>query len=233
MTVASILIQDAMYAAQVIGQDQTPSSGDEQLVLRRLNRMLKSWANEGLMVYGITIDTFTMTAGTAQYSTSLLTDGRPVFISSMRVRLNNIDYPVDMIDLQKWNAIGYKLTQAIPNQCYYQPTYPNGLMNFYPVPYAAFTCYVDCQRPLVGDVELTTDILLPDGYEAAIVAALAVDIWPSFKGSKQPVPQDLKDDRTRTRGVIKRVNFEPLEMVNPIGGQPFADVSNGFLYKGF
>jgi len=232
MTTVSTLVQDAMFQASAIGQDQTPTSGDAQLVLRRLNRMLEQWATEGQMVYAVQIETFTMTAGTAEYSSTLLTSGRPVFVESMKVRLNNIDYPVEMIDLEKWDAIGYKLTQAIPNQCYYHATYPNSTFKFYPVPYAAFECTVNFQTLLTGTLTMGDDLLLPPGYEAAIVAALAVDIWPSFKGPKL-IPDALEKDRTRTRANIKRVNFEPKEMLNPIGGLPFADVSNAFLYKGF
>jgi hypothetical protein len=217
-----------MYAAGILGQDQTPSSGDSQLVLRRLQRMLDSWSNERLMIFLNDVESFTMTAGQNSYSTSLLTAGRPVAISSLRVNLNNIDYPVDQIDQLAWNGITYKATSAIPRQMYYDDAYPNATMFFYPTPYAAFTCYMYCQRQLAGNLTLTSTLSMPLGYEAAIVAGLAVDLCQSF--GKQPTPQMLADMK-QTRAVLKRVNYMPLEMTTPFDGS--TDISGAFPYRGF
>jgi hypothetical protein len=230
MTTVATIITDAMYAAQIIGQDQTPSSGDSQLMLRILQRMLDSWSTETQLIYADTTESFTMTAGVSAYSTSLLTSGRPVSINAMTVKLDDIYYPVDMIDILKWNAIPYKLAQSIPNQCFYEASFPNGTFNFYPVPYAAFTCYVDARYPLASALTLATNLALPEGYEAAIIAGLAIRAWPSFKKGA-PSPQMLAEAK-ETRAVIKRNNYAPLEMVTPFGDND-GDISNGFLYKGF
>lgn len=230
MTTVATLVNDAAYAAQVLGQDQTISSGDAQLILRRLNRMLDSWSNEKLMIYVNDTQSFTMTPDVNAYSTALLSGGRPVAINSMTVLLNSIYYSVDMIDILKWNDISYKITQAIPNQCYYNASFPDGMMYFYPTPYAAFTCNVDCQNVLSSPLLLSTNLTLPPGYEAAIVAGLAYDIWSSFK-SGDPTPA-MRDDMIRTRAVLKRNNFVPLEMDTPFA-QDTGDISNAFLYKGF
>lgn len=228
MTTVNTLVQDAMYQAGVLGQDQTPSSGDVQLVLRRLNRMLDSWANEKLMIFRNDEESFLMTAGQASYQTSVFADGRPIAFNSMRVRLNNIDYPVDFIDQQKWNGISYKSTTAIPRYMYYDSNYPTATMFFYPIPYAAFTCYAYCQRQLQGSVDLATTLSMSLGYEAAIVAALAVDIMPSF--GKQATAQQIADMRS-TKANLKRTNYSPLEMVTPF--DEVLDLSNSFPYRGF
>ncbi len=230
MTAVVTLVEDAAYKAKVLGQDQAMSSGDAQLILRILNRMLASWANERMLIFGITDEVFTMTASQSDYSTTLFPEGRPTAILSMYVTLNNINYPVDMIDVQKWNAIAYKLTESIPNQCYYNPSFPDGALHFYPKPYAAFTCTANCQYPLSGDVSLTTDLLLPEGYEQAIVDNLAVMIWPYFKDG-QPSGQMAKEAMD-SKAVIKRNFTTVLEMETPFGN-PTGDISNAFLYKGF
>lgn len=230
MTTVATLVNDAAYQAQVLGQDQTLSSGDAQLILRRLNRMLDSWSNEKQLIYNNEVATFTMAPSVATYLTSVLPKGRPIAITAMKVNLNNIDYDVTMIDLYKWNEISYKLTESIPNQCYYNPNFPDGEMNFYPRPYAAFTCTVTANYPISNTLLLSDNLVLPAGYEAAIVAGLAVDIWPSFKGG--PPDQFLLADAQRTRAVIKRTNFQALEMDTPFD-QKYDDISNAFLYKGF
>lgn len=220
MTTVSTLVYDAMYAARVLGQDETPTSADVQLVLRRLNRMLDSWSNEKQMIFLNDSETFTLTAGQQAYSTSLLAEGRPININSMRLNLNGIDYPVSQIDQQKWNAIPIKSVSSIPVWFYYDGAMPNAQMFFYPVPFAAFTAYIYCQRPLAGALTLTDTLTMPQGYEAAIVAGLAADIWPSFKAGD--VPKALIAERTQTRAVLKRTNFNPMEMVNPIDRPPSA-----------
>lgn len=230
MTIVSTLVTDAMYAARVLGQDQTASSADTQLVLRRFNRMLYSWSNERQMIFSNQTESFIMTPGTASYSTVLLASGRPLAINSMRVSLSGIDYPVEMRNQLWWNAITFKAVNSIPENCFYDPSMDNGTMNFYPRPGAAYTCYVDCQRVLSGAVTLTTDLNLPPGYDAALVAGLACDIWPSFK--QAPIPKDLIAERTQTRGVLKRTNYTPLEMVLP-GQSSAQDFSNAFLARSF
>lgn len=231
MTTVATLVNDAAFDAQVLGQDQTLSSGDVQLLVRKLNRMLDSWSNEAQLIYSNTVQTFLMTPSVATYSTSLLSLGRPVTIDSMTVTLNNIDYPVDMIDLHKWNQITYKLTESIPNQCYYNANIPNGEFNFYPRPYAAFLCTVYANYQLAQvPLTLATDLVLPPGYEAAIVAGLAVEAWNSFK-SGDPSGSMMKK-MVDTRGVLKRTNFQPFEMDTPFDGTR-GDISNGFLYRGF
>lgn len=231
MTTVATLVNDAAFDAQVVGQDQVLSSGDSQLLLRKLNRMLDSWSNENQMIYSNTVQTFLMTPSVAQYTTALLPLGRPVSINSMTVTLNNIDYPVSMIDLHKWNEITYKLTESVPNQCYYNANIPNGEFNFYPRPYAQFLCtvyanYQLAQVPLI----LASDLVLPPGYESAIVACLAVEAWNSFK-SGDPPPSLIKK-AIDARAVIKRTNFQPLEMDTPFD-ENYGDISNAFLYRGF
>lgn len=228
MTAVSTLVQDAMYQAQVLGQDQTPSSGDVQLVLRRLNRMLDSWANEKQMIFRNDEESFTMTSGQASYTTSVFADGRPIAFNSMRVRLNNIDYPIEFIDQQKWNGISYKGTTAIPQFMYYDSNYPTATMFFYPIPYAAFTCYAYCQRQLQGTLSLTTTLSMPIGYEAAIVDGLAVDIMPSF-GKQASAQQTNMAKESKNR--LKRTNYNSLEMQTPF--DEIVDLSNSFPYRGF
>lgn len=221
------ILQDAMFQAKVLGQDQTPQAGDLQLALRILNRMLDSWANDNLMVYTTTTQSFTMTPGQATYSTSLLS-ARPVSIAAIRVNLSGIDYPVNFIDLDAWNAIPYKAAASIPTNCFYEPSYPNGSLNFYPTPQAAYTCYVDTRdrfTPLaIGDL-----LAMPPGYEGAIVDNLAVLLYPSFRNGD--VPRDLRLSAIESKAALKRTNYQPLEMNVGFVHQP--DISNTFPYRNF
>jgi len=230
MTTISTLVTDSMFLAGVLGQDQTPTSGDSQLVIRILQRMLDSWSNEKGMIYANDVETFNMVGGTQAYSTSLLTNGRPVAITSMRATLSNIDYPIDQMDQDEWNAIPVKNVQSIPRKFYYDTAYPNAQMFFYPVPNAAYVVSLYCQRQLTGTtpLTLTTTLSMPLGYEAAIVNCLAVDLSPYF--GKQAT-QQMVAQASSTRSKLKRTNYFPLEMDTPF--EKSSDISNSFPARTF
>lgn len=230
MTAVADIVKDAMYEAQILGQDQAPSSGDAQLVLRHLNRMLDWWSTHEDLIQ-LQTQSFTMTAGQATYDTTLLTNGRPVNLESMYVRLNNIDFAVDMIDNQEYEGIGYKATLGIPNKCYYDQDFPNGNFFFYPTPYAAFTCYVTGKFLLPTTLQIDDTINLQPGYEKAIVENLACSIWRPFKGSNKPIPPDLQRSAQLSLGQLKRTNYHGLTMdtgLNETRPSPDAFVFRGF-----
>lgn len=230
MTQVITLIQDALYGSTIKGLDEVISDGDATLCLRRLQRMLDSWGNNTLMQYETVQDSFLMSPTVPTYLTSLLSAGRPITLDSIWVRLNNIDYDVTLIDQQRYDAIPYKPTPAIPNHCFYNASFPDGQFNFYPTPYAAFQCFVVGRYALTGPLALTTDVVLPPGYEKAIVDSLSEDVWTSFKGSA-PVPPDVRQMAKTARNLLHVNNFEPLEMDTQF--DKASDISNAFIYKGF
>jgi hypothetical protein len=223
------LVTDAMYASGALGADEAITDAEAQLCLRRLNRLMDSWNNLRSLLYEVATDSFTMTAGVASYSSALLTvAGRPLAIDSMYVRLNNIDWQIKDISAEEWSSIVYKPVQSVPRQCYIDYGYPDATFNFYPIPYAAFICFVNATKSLPNTVALATSIALPPGYEAALVDNLAVDICPSF--GRQP-SSTLLASALNSKEALSRTNFVPLEMDTPLGRKP--DPSNGFIYKGF
>ena len=222
------IVQDTLIELGVIDANGTVATADSDYCLRKLNRLVDGWATQNLMIYGLQEDSFTMTAGTAAYSSTLLASGRPVSINSMFVRLSNIDYPVDVIDVQTYDDIAYKLTQAIPNQCYVRWSYPNLIMTFYPVPNASYTCFVESVTPLNSSTILAaTSLALPQGYERALVQTLVVECAPAYGVQLSPASVKSAMDAVAD---LKRLNYEPLRMKTDFDQE--YDPS-GFIYKGF
>jgi len=232
MTAVSTIIQDAFYGSTIKGQDEVIDNASMQLALRRFQRMMDSFANDNFIVYNTTNDSFTMTAAVNTYLTTLLTvAGRPVSLDSIFLTLSGIDYDVDLIDQQKFDAIPFKATQGIPNQCFYNPDFPDGIFSFYPTPYAAFLCtIVSRNRITPAAMTLTSNLQLPAGYEKFMVDALSVDIWPSFKGNA-PVPADVRRLATEAQNRLTDTNVMVMEMDCPFDTS--SNISNSFLYKGF
>lgn len=200
------IVEDALYQCGALGQGDNLNNDDAQLVLRRLNRMLDSWANLKQMIYAVAQETFTMVVGQVQYSSALLATGRPVAVDSIFVRLNTIDYPVELVDSTFYDSLSIKSLSGIPAYCYVDPQFPTMLLNFYAAPYAAFTAYVSTRRVLSGAITTATSVALPPGYEKSIVDALAVDIAPSFGRAVTP---DMRDSAKQAMIVLKMTNYTP------------------------
>lgn len=210
MTTARDVVNDAAFASTALGQGETLSDADAQLILRRFGRLLDSWSNEDLLIYDIYVDDLVLTANVGNYSTSLLSQGRPVSVDSIYVVMDDISYPVDLIDNQRYNDIWLKTEiQSIPAYCWYDSAYPNSTFHFWPYPYGGMTAKVNCRR-LLKPTNLTLDSVLsfPVGYERMFVDQLGVDICPSF--GIVPSPQLMASAR-EAKANLKRTNHVPLE----------------------
>src|SRR4051812_38997850 len=109
MATGSDIVTDAMYACGALGQGDTLTAADAQLCLRRLNRMLDMWSGVRELIYEVFDDTFSTVIGTQTYSSALLASGlRPRRVDNMYLTLGVIDYPIELVGSQEWDAIPYK-----------------------------------------------------------------------------------------------------------------------------
>lgn len=206
------LVQDALYQCGVLGQDQgaAASNDDAQLVLRRLQRMLDSWSTDNLMIFQSNAESLPMSANVSTYSTSALSNGRPVKIQTMWVSYGGVDYPIEQIDDAKYASIAIKTIAAIPRYCWINDSFPQMNLTFFPVPFAPMTLNLIAQRVLQPTaVTMSTTLTFPPGYEKALVDCLAVDVAPSFG---VPVTADMRQSEKEAKTTLQRLNLEPLEM---------------------
>lgn len=219
------IIEDALRVNGTLGQGEALADDDWQVGLRALRRFLGTLANQNLALYDTQEGTMTLTPGTASYSTSLLSSGRPVSIDSAFLRLSNIDYPLDLIDNQSYQDKQYKNNTGLPTEVFYDAGYPNGTLYFYYAPASPYVAHVVGRYPLIaGTLTLDTTITLPDGYEALLVNSLAVKTAALFG---RPVTQQMKDDERDAMSWVKRTNAVHLEMETDL---PFRKVMyNGLM----
>lgn len=226
MTTGTVLVQDALAKRFVLEPNVEADADQLAFGLRWLNRMMESWGAEKPMLYSVNEETFTLVAGTASYSTTELTDGRPASVNYMFNRLSNVDYPCQLVDNQTWADVQYKPVNAVPTICWYNDTFPNGTFNFYPRPFGSFECHVFTQRVLTGEITATTDVLLPPGYEAAIVDNLAC-----YYPFAVPASADMKRDAKNGMDLLKRANHVSLISKTTIPSS--YSISNDFPFSGF
>jgi hypothetical protein len=212
MTVALDIVTDAATTAGVIDPRDSLADADAQFILRRLNRMIGSWANERLLNFDHYIDGVQLLPGQNKYTTlDLGSPSRtPVQYDIAYVSYGGIDYPVELVSQRAAKMLPQKLTPGIPTMLYVARHSPDTWFWVYPTPFAPMQLNLGLQSPLALGLDLTSAVDLPPGYEAALVDNLAVDISPSY--GLQPSPQ-LSETARHELMVLKRTNHGvPFEM---------------------
>lgn len=176
------LIEDALL---LIGVGSPGDSLDPTITnkaLRQVNRMLSTWSSEGGPVFVNSFDALNWTANQQSQTigaTGDLVTTRPKDISSIQVRVSNIDYDIDMIDFKQYQSILIKdIGSDFPDVFAYEKTFPNGTIYLHPVPTTNVSVRITSIKPL-DSLTLSGTVSLPEGYEEAIQYNLAVREAPT------------------------------------------------------
>lgn len=213
MATALDLIKGAMRLIGAIESGETPSSEESSDGLSALNAMLDAWSVERLMVYQILQEPFSLSAGTASYtigSGGTWNTARPVRIDSAFIRdSDGLDYPIEIITKDRYDAIADKTTQSRPEWLYYYTAYPLGTIYWYSVPDATYTAYLNSWKQLQSFAGLATDLALPPGYERAIKYNLALEIAPEYNRMPSAVVVEVANE---SKAALKSANAPVVEM---------------------
>lgn len=213
------IVSDALSKLGVVSVDAALSDEDAAVGLRELKRMVGTWANAPLLMYDATTGTFATVAGTASYSTTGLSAGRPVTVQNVYLTSGGIDYPCDPMSEQEYDDTAYKAATGLPDRYYFSTSYPNGAFYFYPTPDQVYTVTVKGRyRVLTAAATLSTSVSMPDGYEDALVNCLAVACAPHFRVG---VTAELAAAARASRSWLKATNYQPLEMSIPFTGDRY------------
>lgn len=200
-TTATIIIQDALAEIGVLGDGETATGDMIDRGLRMLNRLLDVLSNKTDWAYYASSESFALT-GQQSFTigpTGNLVTLRPIKIETATVDRNGITYPVKVIDNQQYDILTYKALQGANTQAiYYEATYPNAEVFCYPI---ATGCTLNMR--VLNSVKqfptAATQISMPEGYEDAIMLALAVRMCPSYARPVSP------DTRQAARAAMKAV----------------------------
>lgn len=180
---AKDLITRAMRAIQALGSGEVPSAAEANDGLVALNALLDSWSNDGLTSYLVLERSFSLTVGTSSYSigsTGTIVATRPQDITQAYIQdTGGNNYMMEVLPRDKWNQIGNRsstITSQIPSVLFYDPQYPLGVINIFPTPLIAYTCYFSSTQDQTRFTDLTTAVSAPPGYERAYVSNLAMEM---------------------------------------------------------
>lgn len=205
-------IQSSMRLANILGQGETASSVEASQALQSLNDMLDTWSTENLLIYAKAYETFPLVVNQQAYQ---MGTGAPDFNTTRPQKIEEINFqqisgtttlelPIEIINQDQWAAISVKtITSNLPTRMWPQYTYPNAILNFWPIPSITSNVIIWSWKPLTDFGALTTTITLPPGYSKAIRYNLAVELAPEYGKNLDPV---VIAQATASKAAIKRMN---------------------------
>jgi hypothetical protein len=224
MAVLTELIGPALMEIGVIGAIDAASAPDATYALTRLNRILDDWNAERAAVYADQYLTYTFdTGGTVPQTlgpsaATYTTTQRPVTIEYANVILtNDVRVPIALWDKQAYDAQTVpSVTATFPLALYYNPSFPNGQLYWWPIPTTAYGLELQV-RIVLADLALTDAVTLPPGYKDALIFTLAEALCRPFG---RPIPPSLSGDGAKARARIFANNDETPRIATQDAGMP-------------
>lgn len=222
MTTVNDIITAALKDINVLGAGETASSEDAADALTMLNQMLGQWQAQAVYVYGQRLVTFNCD-GSQTYAIgpgATVDTTLPTAIDSANYVLNNISYPVAVIESREdYQNITLKtIVGTIPSAIFYQRDWPQGTIYVWPQPGTGSLVLV-CKDVLTQYTSLADDTNVPPEYALAMRFSLAELLMPTYGVGPRP---DIVAMATRARKVMKRNNLNI-----PMLGQPQEVLNNG------
>ena len=224
------LLYPALRKAQVtLGPQRTPSDAQFQDAIEELNRLTGSLNCDRLNIYTNTHWVLPIVESKISYTIGISND--PEFIADFPVprpqaieRANVLTFPGTpqeiryslalFTDLQ-WARISMQvLPNTIPSILYNNRAYPVSTLSFYGQPQPGYSLELYVWELIPQFSALTDVVLLPPGYEDALVLNLAVRLAPHFQ--KGAVPPDVRADAQTALMRIESINAP-----RPIARLPF------------
>ena len=234
----STVIAEAIYEVRLLQPGNSVPPDTSALVLSNLNRLLDDWNVEAAGAYVIEFPTFTYTPGLSPHTIgptgTFVMDPRPTDLLGANTITGSgasaVRYPITLKDADWWRSVlvpGWGTNY--PTGVYYDPSWPNGSLYYWPVPSAALTAELEVRGTFAQVTDAST-IWLPPGYRNAVTLTLAEMITPAFGGAAQLSPI-TKEKAQEARGRIFGNNVEMPRIDTADAGMPGRNLPPWFDWR--
>lgn len=219
MATAQTLITRALRLLQVVGSGVTPEANDLADGLTALNSMLEGWRNQPQAAWTTDEITGNLTGGQQAYTigpAGAIVATRPIRIENARIKINGVNYPLQIITQDQWAAIRVQtLSSNIPRYLYSTGDYPQATLNLWPAPSQSAQIILGVLHPFSAFAAVGDAVSFPPGYEEAIAYQLAIRLSPEYG---VPISAEVARIATESLAAIKRMNYEPITANLGLGG---------------
>ena len=169
-----------------------------------LQALIDQWQARKPFAFAETFEAFTLTPGTITYQIGpgLSAPDFAVTVRPARLEqdgaaliLNNqtppVDQPMNVRNADWWNNQRVKtLTTNVPTDVYYEQTFPNGRLHFWPVPDYAYGVRLRLWSMLSQITSFNQQFIAPPAYLSAVVFTLAQWLCMTYHMVEPPYLRD-------------------------------------------
>jgi hypothetical protein len=178
--------------------------------LDTLNDLLDAWRAERLTLFAQARTVTALTVGVASYtigSGGTINVNRPLWIDGATIVVSGEEIPIRVYTRDEWRRIAQKTLSGQPEGIFYNPTFPLGTVEVYPVPAESTSLVIyGPAEALVSVASLDTAISMPPGWSKALRYALAVDLAPEYPAVSSDAAQLILSQAVELKATIKRPN---------------------------
>lgn len=180
----SEIIADAFRESQKVAANESPTSAENAIALRILNRMMKAWQNKGWHLWTVT----SMSESATTSASYTLDPVRPFKIVSVRFKQGGRETPMIEMTRDEYDNLPVKTTTGTPTQWYYDRQREAAKLYVWPVPASVTTETLEITyHREIEDMGASDVIDAPAEWYEAIVYNLALRLANYFKVQQQPV----------------------------------------------
>lgn len=202
-TTGRIIVTKAMQKCGILTMNETPTADEANDALDALNALVASYANDSMMCFARTWESFTLTSA----STYTIGAGgdfntvRPVYIADCYVTLGTTDYDVNVIADEIYTGqVTQKDIPGIPEWVNFDNAYPLAKLRFFPKPNAGMPVFLLTEKALTA-FTLDGAVDLPPGWERMLIFNLPDEIAGDYGAT---VPDSVQKVAMQSKGQIQR-----------------------------
>jgi hypothetical protein len=213
-----------LIGVQASGENLDPAMGADALLT--FSQMLDAWAGDRLTIYSQSRTENTLVSGTQRYSIGAggnWSQARPLWIDGAAwLTSDGLESPISVFTRSEWRSVSLKNLQSIlPAGLFYNPTFPLGAIDLWPVPTDA-TVKLVLYAPsaaLTSVASLDTLISAPEGWAQALRFNLAVLLYPEYPnaGGLDPI---VRETAIESKATIMRHTIGMLDELEVRRGAP-------------
>lgn len=210
MAAVSTMILRSMRMIGEKARGATLDSNEAVECLAELNTMMESWQTQRLTCYSIRQESFSLTASTNSYSIgsggTFNTDRPTKIVDPCFIRdSSGLDSPVQIIYAEQYGRIVQKsVGYTYPSYLYYDMNYSatsTATIFLYPAPSGGLTLFINSWKQLQNFASVSTQVLLPPGYQLAIESNFAIHLAAGLTPVSAELAKIAKDSLAAVRGL--------------------------------
>lgn len=239
MTTLDLLI-DALTEINAIQAGETPSPELQAIGLSKIKQVVNNWNADRPFAFADDFLPFTLTPNLSPHTigpsgATFTVTQRPVSIEGIALIMTVTGSPpYSYVPLTKRDSLWWQdqstptLTSTLPTDFFYNPEAVNGEIFFWPVPTDANQVQIHVRKVLDDALALATTLVLPPGYQNALMLTTAEDLSDPLRKMWTP-KQAQKALQARMR--IQRNNSVSTPLTTQDAGMPRGPHNRAGMYN--